>query len=71
MTQEKRRINAKSWLQTHLPEPDKNSRHDLHVTTLELLLKTYGKELLLEAAERVWMKSNGDIYDIIPMIDEL
>ena len=53
MTEQKREINAAAYIQQYAKEYDPIS--DMYIMTLEhitLLLRTYGKELLLEAAER-------------------
>ena len=74
---EKRTINTDEYIQQMLGDVD--GAYTLSFDTLALLLRTYGKELLLEAVERADVEYNElseendkvDKSTILQLIDEL
>ena len=77
---EKRTIAADKWLETYAGEAfDPDGPYTLSRETLQQLLRTYGKEIVLEASERAdteynEMSGENDKVDktsILQIMDEL
>ena len=71
---DKRTINANEFVTKYLGKYPNEGDYLIRVSTAELLLKTYGKELILECAERAEYMSHLEEVDrasITCICDEL